>query len=232
MDFSYATLENMLERLDRNINPFTGLKFSNDEKEIVTDMMLIIHAAVQNYAVEFYPVYVEMPILELSIKITERTNIGTFTQKISDSIAFALCKQTEVFSQLNIQNKLHRFLLNCDLIELRENKYNDNKRQYYATKKGEKCGLINQNAKTKNGKKWHTLLYSAYMQAYLLRIFPEIFVEEIKFEFNKTHNYESLISKVEPISLKEQDLIFKYRSMNKTSKELFEADADLLLERQ
>lgn len=232
MDFEYATLENMQFRLERNINPFTGLNFSDDEREIVTDMMRVIHAAVNNEAVEFDPVYVEIPVLELRIKVTEDIKISVFAKRISDTIATALYRKTEVFSPLSIQNKICKFLKYCDLIELRENKFNDNKKQYYATKKGEKCGLTNRITTTKAGKKWHTLYYSAYMQAYLLRMFPDIFVEAIKSEFNKTNDGKVFISQVEPLTLEEQNLIFKYRAMNKRSKQLFQDDADILLERQ
>lgn len=231
MDFNYSSIEAVQERLDKHINPFTGFRFSDDEEEIVTAMMRTIHAAVHNYAVEFDPVYVEIPILELMIEIKEETTIGAFSKKISESITRALGKHTFEFSTISIQNKLHRFLINCDLIELRENKSN-NKKQYFATKKGEKSGLKNQIITTKSGKKWHTLIYNSYMQAYMLRIFPEIFVSAIKTEFNKFINSDSLILKIEPLTLKEQDLILKYRTMNKRNKQLLEEDIDILLERQ
>lgn len=230
MDFSYSTLEDMQFRLERNINPFTGLKFNDDEKKLVTDMMRIIHAAVNNYEVEFEDdsVYVYIPILDLAIEVEEFTTIQPLSRKISESITSALNgKQVYEFSTKNIQNKLHRFLTNIDLIELRTNK-NLNINQYYATEKGESCGLKNLVKQTKNGL-YQKLRISAYMQAYLLRIFPEIFVSEIKSEFGKTSDIESLTQKVEPITIKEQDLIMKYRAMNNRNKQLLEEEADKLL---
>lgn len=227
MDFKYATIEEMQYRLDRHINPFTGLIFSNDEEDIVTDMMRIIHAAVHNDAVEFDPVFVEIPILELRIQIKEETTIGPFSLKISDAIARALEKRTFDFSQKNIQDKFHLFLTNCDLIEFREKE-----RHFYATPKGEKCGLTNRTTTTKKGEKWHSVVYNAYMQAYLLRLFPQIFIDAVKFEFNKTDNTDSLVLKVEPLTLNEQDLILKYRALNKQNKQLLEDAADIFLEKQ
>lgn len=227
MDFKYATIVDMQYRLDRHINPFTGLNFSDDEESIVTDMMRIIYAAVHNEAVEFDPVYVEIPILELRIQVKEETTIKPFSQKISDAIARVLEKRTFNFSQENIQDKFHWFLTNCDLIEFRVKE-----RHFYATKKGEKCGLINKTIITKSGEKWHSLVFNAYMQVYLLRLFPEIFIDAVKFEFKKTVETDLLVLKTEPLTLKEQDLILKYRAMNKQNKQLLEDAANDFLEKQ
>lgn len=221
MDFSHSTFNDMLFRLNRNINPFTGYKFSDNEAKQVTDMMTIIHAAVNNYEVNFNQCCATIPILDLDISITEETTIKPFTEQISNVILTALKRDSPYFSQKNIQRVFHNFLKSINLIELKIGA--DNKNHYYATQKGELCGLENETITKKNGNIVYKLLFSAYMQAYLVRVFPEIFIMEIKEEFYQTHiNVNDEIKIAEPLTVDERNLVTKYQALNDENQKLLE----------
>lgn len=214
-DFSYSSIDEMIELLARNINPFSGLKFKAREKKQVTEMMSIIYAAVNDEELYFDPVTAFIPTLDIGIIIKKSTSIQPFAKKIAGAIAHALKKYSEYFSQDIIQFSFCRFLVENGLIELRDNPYIENQQSYFATTLGENCGLQNKTTKTKKTKR-HTLLYSAYMQVYLLRKFPDIFLPAIKAEFKKNH--ETLENYIEPLTVEEQELIVSYRCLDENGK--------------
>lgn len=208
--------------MDRNINPFSGLKFSDKERKQVTEMMFIIYAAVNDEEIVFAPEYVSIPTLDILIKVNKATTMQPFSKRIARAIEYAINKQSLYFTQERIQKSFNYFLLNNGFIKLVDNPTKDNQSSYFATEFGENCGLVN--VITRN--KQHRLVYSAYMQAYLLRKFPDIFLSAIKAEFNVT--YETLENYIEPLTIEEQELIVSYRSLNESGKKYLSDTLDSL----
>ena len=80
-DFSYSSIDEMIELLARNINPFSGLKFKAREEKQVTEMMSIIYAAVNDEELYFDPVTAFIPTLDIGIIIKKSTSIQPFAKK-------------------------------------------------------------------------------------------------------------------------------------------------------
>ena len=214
--FDEQTIDEFMELISRNKNPFTELAFSDREREFVTEMMKAIYAAVHyDKDILFDPIKYNISVLDISIEIKRDTSISQLSESIAKKIASHLTKNYKCFSQETIRSNFNKFLLKEGLIELRNHPYIEDAKSYFATKLVENCGLENR------GQKSHNLRYSAYMQAYLLRKFPEIFIDEIKSEFKK--DYVLLKNLVEPLTLEEQNIILDYRQLS-TNRQKFVQD--------
>lgn len=205
--FDEKTIDEFMESIDRGINPFTDFAFSDRERVFVTEMMKAIYAAVHyDKDILFDPIKYNISVLDIDIEIKRDTSISQLSESIAEEIASHLTKNYKCFSQETIRSNFNKFLLKEGLIELRNHPYIEDAKSYFATKLGENCGLENR------GQKSHNLRYSAYMQAYLLRKFPEIFIEEIKSVFKK--DYVLLKNLVEPLTLEEQKIISDFRQLS------------------
>lgn len=211
--FDEQTIDEFMELISRNKNPFTKIAFFDREREFVTEMMMSIYAAVHDDKdILFDPVVtINISVLDINIRIKRTASISQLSESISKAIAPRFSQNYERFSQDNIRTYYNKFLLKKGLIELRDNPY-ENGKSYFATELGKNCGLSNTTKTTKQGQKSHKLNYSAYMQAYLLRKFPEIFIFAIKSEFKKT--YFPIEDLIEPLTLEEQKIISDFRQLS------------------
>lgn len=223
-DFSINSIEKISELVERNINPFTGMYFVDKEREIVTDIVKIIYSAVNDTDILLEPVKVYFSIFDTYLEIYKTINMTNFATNVANAIFMSLKIESEYFSLKSIKLYYYNFLMRKNLIELRNNPYT-NKQSYYATELGENCGL--KNVVKKNEKtKYNMITFSAYIQIYLLRLFPEIFNESIKIVLK--HAYATMNNLIEPLNFEEQEIITKYRNLNYEDKKLINKTIEML----
>lgn len=224
-DFKISTIEKITELVvRRNINPFTGMPFVDKEREIVTDIVKIIYSAVNDTDILLEPVKVYFPIFDTYLEIYKTINMTNFATNVANAIFLSLKIESEYFSLTSIRLYYYKFLMRKNLIELRNNPYT-NKQSYYATELGENCGLKNV-VKKNEETKYNMVTFSAYIQIYLLRLFPEIFNESLKIVLK--HAYATIHNLVEPLNLEEQEIIAKYRNLNSENKKLLNKTIETL----
>lgn len=215
-DFKNLSEYKVCALLEDGINPLTGERYNPGDVEKIIKIIKVIHSAVRNYEIDFNPVYVFIPGVDARVKIVEQISIKPFSENISDAIELAIKPKTSELCAKNIQIAILRYLSNESLIEY-------NGYTYCATQKGESCGIINAKITSKNSKKHHKVIYSAYMQAYIIRMLPDILYFELFYKYKDKCSFNNLINIIEPLSIEEQQLITKFRALNESNKKLVKA---------
>ncbi len=215
-DFKNLSEYKVCEMLKDGINPLTGERYNQGDFEKIYKIIKVIHSAVRNYEIDFNPVYVFIPGVDARVKIVEQISIKPFSENISDAIEVSIKQKTSELSAKNIQIAILRYLSNESLIQ-----YSGN--TYYATQKGESCGIINAKITGTNNKKQHKVIYSAYMQTYIIRMLPDILYFELFYQYKDKCSFDNLINITEPLSIEEQQLITKFRFLNESNKKLVKA---------
>lgn len=225
--FSPPEIYDILDIVERGINPFTKCLLYDNERDIVTKLAETVYAAYNDTAIIFNPLSVTMPFLGIDVKIcTKSLSIKELSKNIAKAIDNLFEKKLTDCSEGDIQKTLNKFLADKGLLRLKFDIYKDDL-AYFATELGEHCGIKNSYKKTRQ-KTYHCVIYSTYMQAYLVRIFPDIYVDKLKFQADK--NYKSFLNIIEPLNLDEQKLIQDYRELSVPGKQLVKTTVKTLMD--
>jgi len=229
-DFENLSKEELSFMLRSGVNPLTGSRFQSENSEPVIQMIQILHAAINDYEIDIEGHYVFIPGIDSTVEIEEWTPISKLAYKIYYAFYEATQIETYQLSKQNIQNAIIQYLFKNEYLELRESPYSTRDKSYFATDKGEDCGIHNSHGK--NNKHKHIVYYSCYMQACIVRKLPEILSYAAILKFNNSHDIVALCNSIEPLSLEEQELISKYRTLNYRNKNLILTTLNTLTSQQ
>ncbi|MDE7439986.1 MAG: hypothetical protein K2N23_05730 [Clostridia bacterium] len=214
-DFLNLSREEISHYLRSGYNPLLRCRFKGDSTEEIIKMISIIHAAINDYELDPIGHFVYIIGTDSRVHIEEWTTISKLAEGISYAFYEATGVHSEQLSEQKIQTAIHKYLLKNKYLELRDNPYDSQRKSYYATDKGEDCGIRNS-----QGKGRHKVYYSCYMQACIIRKLPEILSDAAFFEFENSHDMVALQNSIEPLTLEEQGLISEYRALNTANKKL------------
>ncbi len=225
-EFEKLSKEELAFILRSGKNPITGSRIQGKESEPIIQMIELLHAAIYDYDIDIEGHFVYIPGLDTKVDIEESINISGLAKKIYYAFKEITKTSCEKLSKQNIQNAILQFLLKNEYLELRYSPYSSRNKSYYATDKGEDCGIFNTNGK--NGKAKHIVSYSCYMQACIVRKLPEILSYAAILQFESSHDMVALCNSVEPLSIDEQELICGFRTLNYANQNLVKQTVETL----